>query len=131
MNAFWRVLFLLNTLPFAVNVVAQKVAIPDGYLRAAIEVRLGKPPPWNEQDFKNLTIVATSLPVSSLEGLGSAHNLLNLILDGTALTNAIVPAGLASLQYLELNSSQKMTNLSLPYDLTNLTTLKITGSKLA
>ena len=97
-------MLVLVVTSFAANALAQEVSIPDPGLNAAVHLTLAKPAgPLTEQDLLSLTnLNARSSGVSSLEGLGAAHNLTTLDLAFNQLTNVTLPTGLGSLRSLNV-----------------------------
>jgi internalin A len=147
-------IILLVVASFVTNVLTQEVSIPDPGLNAAIRETLAKPAgPLTVQDLLSLTnLNAMQRGVSSLEGLGAAHNLTRLDLGGnqlrgdltfppglinltdlglyfTHLSNLALPADLSSLTTLALDDNE-LTNLTLPAGLTNLTSLGLGENRL-
>src|SRR5258708_36041705 len=98
------VLTFLVLASLAVSTTAQDVSIPDPGLEAAIRAALQKPfGPLTEQDMLSLTnLDASRRNVRSINGLDAARNLVSL--------------------NLQIN---RLTNFSLPSQLTNLTTLDV------
>ena len=118
--------FVLSNL--VVSTLAQEVSIPDPGLNAAIREALQKPiGPLTEQDLLSLTnLNARRRNVRSIDGLEAARNLVSLDLQINRLTNFSLPSELTNLSTLDL-SVNPLTNFSLPSGLTNLTSLTIEG----
>ncbi len=131
MKTRFRMVLLLVLMGFLTNVLAQDLSIPDPGLNGAIRETLAKPAgPLTAEDLLSLTSLDVSRRgVSSLEGLGAAHNLITLNLEGNELTSLTLPAGLTNLTELNLYGNQ-LTNLILPAGLTNLTTLNLDGNRM-
>jgi Leucine-rich repeat (LRR) protein len=106
---------------------AQEVSIPDPALNTVIRETLAKPSgPLTVQDMLSLTNLDASFRgVQSLEGLGTAHNLTRLILDGDPLTSFVFPPGLTNLASLHL-AANHVTSITLPADMTRLTSFALT-----
>ena len=119
---------LLVPTAFIAAALAQEVTIPDPALKAAVWQQLGKPLPvgsLTEHDMMKLTqLSAPRAGVKSLAGLGAAHNLTALYLDGNELTSLTLPSGLTNLTTLALRINQ-LTSLVLPGDIKSLTTLLV------
>src|SRR6266567_8486158 len=113
---------------FIVSTHAQEVTIPDPGLNAAIRAALQKPfGPLTEQDLLSLTnLNASRRNVSSIIGLEAARNLVSLDLQINRLTNFSLPSQLTTLITLDV-SVNPLINLSLPSGMTNLTSLTIEG----
>ncbi len=109
---------------FIVSTQAQEVSIPDPGLNAAIRAALQKPAgPLTEQDLLSLTVLnASRREVSSIAGLEAARNLVSLDLQINRLTNFSLPPQLTNLMVLDL-SVNLLTNLSVPSGLPNLASL--------
>ena len=109
---------------FIVSAPAQEVSIPDPGLNAAIRDALQKPSgPLTEQDLLSLTnLDASRRNVRSIDGLETARNLASLDLQINRLTNFSLPTQLTNLMALDL-SVNPLTNISLPSGLAHLTSL--------
>ena len=116
---------------FKATTLAQEVSIPDPGLTAAIREALRKPfGPLTEQDLLSLTnLSARSRNVRSIVGLEAARNLVSLDLQINRLTNFSLPSELTKLSTLDL-SVNPLTNCLLPSGLTNLISLTIEGAGL-
>jgi Leucine-rich repeat (LRR) protein len=126
-KARFQMILLLVMTSFITNVLAQEASIPDPGLNAAIRETLAKPVgPLTAQDLLSVTnLNAMQRGVSSLEGLGAAHNLTILDLGGNQLKGDLTfPSGLSNLIDLGLYFTH-LSNLALPADLTTLTTLAL------
>lgn len=110
---------------------AQEVPVPDPGLNAAVREALQKPAgPLTEQDLLSLTnLDASRRNVRSISGLEAAHNLVFLDLQINRLTNFSLPTELTKLVTLNL-SSNPLTNFFLPSGLTNLASLTIAAAGL-
>jgi formylglycine-generating enzyme required for sulfatase activity len=112
------------------STLAQEVSIPDPGLNSAIREALQKPDgPFTEQDLLSLTnLNARGREVRSIDGLEAARNLLALDLQINRLTNFSLPSELTNLMTLDV-SFNPLTNFFLPSGLTDLTslTLEATG----
>jgi len=118
----WALVFTVMALThFAASTLAQEVSIPDPGLNAAIREALEKPSgPLSGQDLLSLTnLDACGRNISSVEGLGAAHNLTALDLQSNLLSNLVVPGELTNLATIEL-SFNPLTNCFFPDGLTNL-----------
>ena len=113
------------------STLAQDVSIPDPGLNGAIREALQKPTgPLTEQDMLSLTnLNARNRNVSAIEGLEAAHNLVSLDLQINRLTNFSLPSQLTNLNALDV-SFNPLTNFFLPGGLTNLATLTLEGGLL-
>jgi hypothetical protein len=131
MKTRFLMILLLAVTSFMTNVLAQEVSIPDPGLNAAIRQTLGKPAGLlTAQDLLSLTSLdAADRGVSSLEGLGAAHNLTTLNLHNNGLNNLTLPADLTNLTTLVLYNN-RLTSLTLPAGLASLTTLDLRYSEL-
>jgi internalin A len=109
----------------------ESALIPDPGLNTAIRETLGKTAgPLTAEDLLGLTSLdASNRGVSSLEGLGAAHNLTMLNLNDNQLIDFSLPMGLTNLTTLNLHNNQ-LTNLTLPTGLTSLTTLILYNNQL-
>src|SRR5213592_3683459 len=109
---------------FMVSARAQEVSIPDPGLNAAVRAALQKPfGPLTEQDLLSLTnLDASRRNVRSIAGLEAARNLVSLNLQINRLTNFSLPSQLTNLMALDL-SVNPLTNISLPGGLAHLTSL--------
>lgn len=117
---------ILALTSFLTSLRAQEVSVPDPGLNAAIRAALQKPVgPLTEQDLLSLiSLDAGSREVSSVTGLEAARNLEHLFLDSNRLTNFSLPGNLTNLSELYLLDNP-LTNCSLPGGLANLGTLNI------
>src|SRR5712671_1787415 len=99
----------------AVSTLAQEVSIADPGLEAAIRVALQKPfGPLTAQDMLSLTnLDAHSRNVRSIDGLEAARNLVSLDLQINRLTNFSLPSQLTNLITLDV-SINPLTNFFLP-----------------
>src|SRR5205809_6239031 len=106
---------LLVWISFVASTVAQEVQVPDPGLNAAIRAALQKPfGPLTEQDMLSLTnLDASRRNVRSIDGLEVARNLVSLDLQINRLTNFSLPTQLTNLMALDL-SVNPLTNISLP-----------------
>jgi internalin A len=131
-KALSRILRLLVLTSLMARAQAQVVSIPDSGLNAAILAALGKTAgPLTAQDMLSLTnLGANSRGVRSLEGLGEAHNLATLSLEGNQLTSLALPAGLTNLTGLDLGSNPQLTNFSFLTGLPNLNYLGLADNQL-
>ena len=120
------VLTLLALTSFVATTLAQEVSIPDPGLNAAIREALQKPfGPLTEQDLLSLTnLNASRRNVKSIVGLEAARNLVSLDLQINRLTNFSLPSELTKLSTLDV-SVNPLTNFFLPSGLTNLTSLTL------
>jgi len=111
---------------FILSARSQEVSIPDPGLNAAIRQALQKPTgPLTEQDLLSLTnLDASRRNVRSIVGLEAARNLVSLDLQINRLTNFSLPSELTTLSTLDL-SVNPLTNFFLPDGLTNLTSLTL------
>jgi formylglycine-generating enzyme required for sulfatase activity len=123
------------TLLILANVVAsapaQDVSIPDPGLNAAIREALQKPiGPLMQQDLLSLTnLSARNRDVKNIIGLEAARNLVSLDLQINRLTNFSLPTELTKLMVLNV-SVNPLANFFLPDGLTNLTSLTIESAGL-
>src|SRR5262245_10290244 len=108
------VLTLLILANFVISTLAQEVSVPDPGLNAAIRATLQKPDgPLTGQDLLSLTnLDASRRNVSSIVGLEAARNLLSLNLQVNRLTNFSLPTELTKLMVLDV-SSNTLTNCAL------------------
>src|SRR5436309_1008911 len=85
--------------------LAQEVSIPDPGLNAAIREALQKPfDPLTEQDLLSLTnLDASRRNVKSIVGLEAARNLVSLDLEINRLTNFSLPSELTRLNTLDVS----------------------------
>ena len=122
------VLTFLVLTSFVATTLAQEVSIPDPGLNAAIREALQKPfDPLTEQDLLSLTnLNARSRNVRSIAGLEAARNLAVLDLEINRITNFSLPSELTKLITLDV-SGNPLTNFFLPSGLTNLASLTIEG----
>ena len=109
---------------FVASTHAHEVSVPDPGLNAAIREALQKPiGPLTDQDLLSLTnLDASRRNVRSIDGLEAARNLVSLDLQINRLTNFSLPAQLTNLMALDL-SVNPLTNISLPNGLVHLTSL--------
>jgi len=123
-----QALFLTS---LAAPTLAQEVSFPDPGLNAAVRAALQKPfGPLTEQDLLSLTnLNASRRNVRSIGGLEAARNLVTLDLQINRLTNFSLPSELTKLITLDV-SVNPLTNFFLPSGLTNLTSLTIEGAGL-
>src|SRR5258707_11185455 len=86
------------------SATGQTVEIPDTGLKSAIWGTLSRPLPVGTvtvPDLLSLTnLMAENLGITTLEGLGEAHQLTRLSLSFNQLTSLILPAGLTNLTEL-------------------------------
>src|SRR6059036_2636498 len=127
-------LFILTVLvltSFIVSTRAQEASIPDPGLNAAIRAALRKPfGPLTEQDMLSLTnLNASRATVRSIVGLEAARNLVSLDLQINRLTNFSLPSELTKLSTLDV-SVNPLSSFFLPSGLTNLTSLTIESAGL-
>ena len=125
------VLTVLALTSFVASTLAQDVSVPDPGLNSAIRAALQKPNgPLTQQDLLSLTnLDASRRNVSSIVGLEAARNLVSLDLQINRLTNFSLPPELTKLTVLNV-SSNPLTNFSLPNGLTNLAVLTLGGNGL-
>jgi internalin A len=125
------VLIFLALAGFVASTPAQEVSIPDPGLNVAIRAALRIPfGPLTELDLLSLTnLDASRRNVKSIVGLEAARNLVSLDLQINRLTNFSLPSELTKLSTLDV-SINPLTNFSLPNGLTNLTSLTIEGAGL-
>src|SRR5689334_1475185 len=99
-----QILRLLLLTSLMATAQAQVVTIPDPALNAAILAALGKSAgPLTVQDMLSLTnLNARGRGVRSLEGLGAAYNLSSLNLDANRLSKLTLPSELTNLTTLDL-----------------------------
>ena len=118
-----QALFLIG---LAAPTLAQEVSFPDPGLNAAVRAALQKPfDPLTEQDLLSLTnLNASRRNVRSIEGLEAARNLVTLDLQINRLTNFSLPSELTKLITLDV-SVNPLTSFSLPSGLTNLASLTL------
>jgi formylglycine-generating enzyme required for sulfatase activity len=116
---------------FMVSTCGQEVSIPDPGLNAAIREALQKPAePLTELDMLSLTnLNARNRNVSSIAGLEAARNLVSLNLQINRLTNFSLPSQLTDLTALDV-SVNPIINLFLPSGLSNLTSLTLESAGL-
>jgi internalin A len=109
---------------FTLTARAQTVAFPDAGLNAAVRDALQIPSaPLTVQNLLTLTnLDASRRNVRSIAGLEVAANLVSLNLQINRLTNFSLPPELTKLMILNV-SSNPLTNCILPNGLTNLTAL--------
>src|SRR6266581_4663892 len=90
---------------FVISTQAQEVSIPDPGLNAAIRAALQKPfGPLTEQDLLSLTnLNASRRNVRSIAGLEAARNLVSLNLQINRLTNSSLPSELTKLITLDIS----------------------------
>src|SRR6266581_4467705 len=124
LKTIFRVVQALFSASFLASALAQEVSIPDPGLDAAIRAALQKPfGPLTEQDMLSLTnLDASRRNVRSIDGLEAARNLVSLDLQINRLTNFSLPTQLTNLMALDL-SVNPLTNISLPNGLVHLTSL--------
>jgi formylglycine-generating enzyme required for sulfatase activity len=125
------VIALLVVGNFLSSTRAQEISIPDPGLNAAIREELQKPNgPLTQTDMLVLTnLNARNRNVSSLAGLEAAHNLASLDLQINRLTNFSLPTELTKLTTLDV-SINPLTNFFLPNGLTNLASLTLESAGL-
>ena len=125
------VLTILVLAGFTSSTLSQEVTIPDPGLNAAIRAALRKPfGPLTEQDLLSLTnLDASRRNVKSIVGLEAARNLVSLDLQINRLTNFSLPTELTNLITLDV-SINPLTNFVLPSGLTNLASLTLEGAGL-
>jgi len=130
-KTLFRLLQAVFLTSFASLTLAQDVQVPDPGLNAAIRDALGKPSgPLTVQDMLSLTnLNARNRNVSSIEGLDAARNLVSLDLQINRLTNFSLPSELTKLTTLDV-SVNPLTNFSLPSGQTNLASLIMEGCQL-
>ena len=126
------VLALLVLAGFAAPTLAQTVSIPDPGLNAAIRAAVQKPSgPLTQQDLLSLTnLDARNRNVSSIVGLEAARNLVSLDLQINRLTNFSLPTQLTNLSVLNL-SVNPLTNFFVSNGMTNLASLTLESDGLA
>src|SRR5881396_3332049 len=130
MNEYRRtrrtIFYIIPVLVLSGLMHAQEVSIPDPGLNAAIREALQKSfGPLTEQDLLSLTnLNARSRNVSSIVGLEAARNLVALDLPINRLTNFSLPSELTKLVTLDV-SVNPLTNFFLPSGLTNLAVLSL------
>ncbi len=122
----WFNLTLLVVTGSMTTTRGQEVSIPDPGLNAAIRDTLQIPfGPLTEQDLLGLTnLDASRRNVRTIEGLEKARNLVLLDLQINRLTNLSLPSELTQLTTLDA-SVNPLTNFFLPSGLTNLATLTL------
>src|SRR5438094_8187347 len=105
LKTVFRVVQALFLTSFTASTLAQEVSIPDPGLNAAIRAALQKPfGPLTEQDLLSLTnLDASRRNVSSIAGLEAARDLVSLDLQINRLTNFSLPTQLTKLTTLDVS----------------------------
>ena len=111
---------------------AARVAIPDAYLRKAVEEALGKAQgePVTRGEMATLRTLSAELGVRELTGIEYATNLDRLCLAWGAISNLAPLAGLTSLSGLYLRGNA-IVDISPLADLTSLTTLYLSRNPIS
>jgi len=130
-HSLFATLILASFASFAGLSPAQEVSIPDPGLNAVIREALQKPVgPLTGQDLLSLTnLNARDRNVSSITGLEAARNLAILDLQINRLTNFSLPRELTKLVTLDVSVNPLVT-FSLPDGLTNLSSLALESAGL-